>query len=147
MLTRGSVDTLRKQAERLLSHQISLIEVLSKVENLIVSGRDDREKQSFTSESALEDIEVLEDEIRKLEQLHLVVAVVGTMKAGKSTTINAIVGTEVLPARNRPMTAVPTLIRHKARTSRYACPVRATDHRRRLCCSPSRRHTCLRVVV
>ncbi|MGQ7789866.1 dynamin family protein [Shigella flexneri] len=31
------------------------------------------------------------------------------MKAGKSTTINAIVGTEVLPNRNRPMTALPTL--------------------------------------
>ncbi|EEW7915943.1 dGTPase, partial [Escherichia coli] len=39
-------------------------------------------------------------------------AVVGTMKAGKSTTINAIVGKEILPNRNRPMTSVPTLIRH-----------------------------------
>lgn len=39
-------------------------------------------------------------------------AVVGTMKAGKSTTINAIVGQEILPNRNRPMTSVPTLIRH-----------------------------------
>ena len=37
---------------------------------------------------------------------------VGTMKAGKSTTINAIVGQEILPNRNRPMTSVPTLIRH-----------------------------------
>ncbi|HDV3741635.1 TPA: dynamin family protein, partial [Escherichia coli] len=37
---------------------------------------------------------------------------VGTMKAGKSTTINAIVGKEILPNRNRPMTSVPTLIRH-----------------------------------
>lgn len=34
------------------------------------------------------------------------------MKAGKSTTINAIVGTQVLPERNDPMTALPTLIRH-----------------------------------
>lgn len=34
------------------------------------------------------------------------------MKAGKSTTINAIVGQEILPNRNRPMTSVPTLIRH-----------------------------------
>lgn len=42
----------------------------------------------------------------------MVLAIVGTMKAGKSTTINAIVGTEVLPNRNRPMTALPTLIRH-----------------------------------
>ncbi|MBC0996636.1 dynamin family protein [Escherichia coli] len=42
----------------------------------------------------------------------MVLAVVGTMKAGKSTTINAIVGKEILPNRNRPMTSVPTLIRH-----------------------------------
>ena len=34
------------------------------------------------------------------------------MKAGKSTTINAIVGKEVLPNRNTPMTAIPTLIKH-----------------------------------
>ena len=40
------------------------------------------------------------------------IAVIGTMKAGKSTTINAIVGNEVLPNRNRPMTTLPTLIRH-----------------------------------
>ncbi|WP_186142510.1 dynamin family protein, partial [Burkholderia gladioli] len=45
-------------------------------------------------------------------RLEMVLAIVGTMKAGKSTTINAIVGTEVLPNRNRPMTALPTLIRH-----------------------------------
>ncbi|MBS9782475.1 MAG: dynamin family protein [Arcobacter sp.] len=41
-------------------------------------------------------------------------AVVGTMKAGKSTTINAIVGREILPNRNRPMTALPTLICHNS---------------------------------
>ena len=34
------------------------------------------------------------------------------MKAGKSTTINAIVGREIMPNRNRPMTTLPTLIRH-----------------------------------
>mgnify|MGYP000970717186 CR=1 FL=1 len=43
----------------------------------------------------------------------MVLAVVGTMKAGKSTTINAIVGREILPNRNRPMTALPTLIEHR----------------------------------
>ena len=42
----------------------------------------------------------------------MVLAVVGTMKAGKSTTINAIVGREILPNRNLPMTALPTLIEH-----------------------------------
>lgn len=56
--------------------------------------------------------ETLQNELRKITQQEMVLAIVGTMKAGKSTTINAIVGTEVLPNRNRPMTALPTLIRH-----------------------------------
>ncbi|HCJ7372493.1 TPA: clamp-binding protein CrfC [Enterobacter hormaechei subsp. xiangfangensis] len=55
---------------------------------------------------------LLNNELRKITRLEMVLAIVGTMKAGKSTTINAIVGTEVLPNRNRPMTALPTLIRH-----------------------------------
>ena len=56
----------------------------------------------------------LNNEITKTQNLELVVAVVGTMKAGKSTTINAIVGTEVLPNRSEAMTTLPTAIRHKA---------------------------------
>ena len=55
---------------------------------------------------------MLQNELRKITQQEMVLAIVGTVKAGKSTTINAIVGTEVLPNRNRPMTALPTLIRH-----------------------------------
>jgi len=55
---------------------------------------------------------ILNNELSKITRLEMVLAIVGTMKAGKSTTINAIVGTEVLPNRNRPMTALPTLIRH-----------------------------------
>ncbi|MBE8181862.1 dynamin family protein, partial [Leptospira borgpetersenii serovar Ballum] len=45
--------------------------------------------------------EMLQAELRKTTQQEMVVAIVGTMKAGKSTTINAIVGKEVLPNRNR----------------------------------------------
>ncbi|MBE8366043.1 dynamin family protein, partial [Leptospira borgpetersenii serovar Balcanica] len=44
--------------------------------------------------------EMLQAELRKTTQQEMVVAIVGTMKAGKSTTINAIVGKEVLPNRN-----------------------------------------------
>ncbi len=58
------------------------------------------------------EIAVLRGEEFKLSNLEMVLAVVGTMKAGKSTTINAIVGSEILPNRNAPMTAIPTLIRH-----------------------------------
>lgn len=42
----------------------------------------------------------------------MVLAVIGTMKAGKSTTINAIVGMEILPNRETAMTTLPTLIRN-----------------------------------
>jgi Dynamin family len=57
-------------------------------------------------------LSILENERQKAQRLEMVVAVVGTMKSGKSTTINAIVGTPVLPSRNTAMTTFPTLIRH-----------------------------------
>ena len=60
----------------------------------------------------LKHIEVIRGEADKLDRREVVLPVVGTMKSGKSTTINAIVGAEVLPTRNRPMTTLPTLIRH-----------------------------------
>ncbi|EJJ5507954.1 dynamin family protein, partial [Escherichia coli] len=66
----------------------------------------------FDKQKALKKIEELEGEQIKNARREMVLAVVGTMKAGKSTTINAIVGQEILPNRNRPMTSVPTLIRH-----------------------------------
>jgi GTPase Era involved in 16S rRNA processing len=52
-------------------------------------------------------------ENQKVSHLEMVVGVVGTMKAGKSTTINALVGGEILPNRNQPMTTLPTLLRHR----------------------------------
>lgn len=66
----------------------------------------------FSSRGVDAQLSMLNNELRKITRLEMVLAIVGTMKAGKSTTINAIVGTEVLPNRNRPMTALPTMIRH-----------------------------------
>ncbi|MBS0849862.1 dynamin family protein [Citrobacter sp. JGM124] len=66
----------------------------------------------FSPEGIDIQMDMLKNELRKVTQHEMVLAIVGTMKAGKSTTINAIIGTEVLPNRNRPMTALPTLIRH-----------------------------------
>ena len=71
-----------------------------------------KEEKTFDTASTPKLIEILEGEQYKLQNLDMVLAIVGTMKAGKSTTINAIVGTEILPNRNAPMTAIPTLIRH-----------------------------------
>lgn len=73
---------------------------------------DNAEKGILTLKKSQNYKEILNNEIAKLQNFDVVLAVVGTMKAGKSTTINAIVGREILPNRNRPMTALPTLICH-----------------------------------
>lgn len=106
-----NIELLREEAQRLLQVEI---ELLGKMQNEpeVVSEARKGEQQTFDRTSIPKHIEVLQGELAKLEGLEMVLAVVGTMKAGKSTAINAIVGTEVLPNRNRPMTALPTLIRH-----------------------------------
>ncbi|WP_227560825.1 dynamin family protein [Acinetobacter bereziniae] len=73
---------------------------------------DEANHAPIDTESVKKEIATLRGEGLKLTELEMVLAVVGTMKAGKSTTINAIVGTEILPNRNAPMTAIPTLIKH-----------------------------------
>jgi GTPase SAR1 family protein len=106
-----NIELLRDEAQRLLRVEIDLLTQMKNEPGVVTEGHAG-EHQTFTSDSIAKDIEVLKGELAKLENLEMVLAVVGTMKAGKSTTINAIVGTEVLPNRNRPMTALPTLIRH-----------------------------------
>jgi len=56
---------------------------------------------------------ILSNEKQKVADMEMVIAVVGTMKAGKSTIINAMVGQEILPNCELPMTALPTLVTHK----------------------------------
>lgn len=106
-----NIETLREEAQRLLMVEIALLEKMQEETGVVADARPG-ELQTFDKVSIPKHIEVLKGELAKLEGLEMVLAVVGTMKAGKSTTINAIVGTEVLPNRNRPMTALPTLIRH-----------------------------------
>jgi GTPase SAR1 family protein len=108
-----NIETLRSEAQRLIDMEIDLLNKLMAEPCVISAARKD-EVQSFDQNTTLKHIEVLKGEKTKLNELEMVLAVVGTMKAGKSTSINAIVGTEVLPNRNRPMTALPTLIRHTA---------------------------------
>jgi replication fork clamp-binding protein CrfC len=80
--------------------------------NFLVESKQNNNEQLFNKSKALKRIEELQGERTKIIRKEMVLAVVGTMKAGKSTTINAIVGKEILPNRNRPMTSIPTLIRH-----------------------------------
>lgn len=105
-----NIKTLQDEATRLIDLEIDLLQRM--LDEGIIANATKGESQTFDTESAYKCMEMLLGEKTKLENLEMVLAVVGTMKAGKSTTINAIVGTEVLPNRNRPMTAIPTLIRH-----------------------------------
>lgn len=106
-----NIELLRKESCRLLNLQIELIRKMTRT-NKLLNHADERQKQSMNLERANRDIAIMEGELKKLHELDMVLAVIGTVKSGKSTTNNAIVGLEVLPNRNRPMTALPTIIRH-----------------------------------
>jgi replication fork clamp-binding protein CrfC len=114
-----NIETLRIEAQRLIAMEINLLNKMMDKPGVISIAKKD-EIQSLDHDTTVKHIKVLKGEQVKLNDLEMVLAVVGTMKAGKSTSINAIVGTEVLPSRNRPMTALPTLIRH---TSGQIIPV------------------------
>ncbi len=107
----NNMKLLLAEARRLLSQEVGLLRDMADAENVVGNRQADAD-ETFIQEGIQDDIEGLQAEITKIDRRELVIAVVGTMKAGKSTVINAIVGTEVLPTRNRPMTALPTLIRH-----------------------------------
>ena len=102
------------EALKIIIETEKLIENLIKIEkNLESKNMDDKKTLSY--KNLIANQEMLENEEKKLNNLEYVVAVVGTMKAGKSMTINAIVGQEILPSREFPMTTLPTLITHKAK--------------------------------
>ncbi|WP_051168137.1 dynamin family protein [Marinospirillum minutulum] len=107
-----NIDTLRMEAKRQLAQLKSLLEKAQQKGLVDEPAADDHNRATFDTQSIAKVLEVLDGESYKLDHLDMVLAVVGTMKAGKSTSINAIVGAEVLPNRNRPMTTLPTLIRH-----------------------------------
>ncbi|TJP66007.1 dynamin family protein [Escherichia coli] len=106
-----NIALLCDEADRLLQLNINLLRQMVDEPDVLLDGKN-KNGQLFDKQKALKRIEELEGEQIKTARREMVLAVVGTMKAGKSTTINAIVGQEILPNRNRPMTSVPTLIRH-----------------------------------
>ncbi|WP_312952032.1 clamp-binding protein CrfC [Superficieibacter sp.] len=107
---------LSQEAERLLQlaqhHLAAMKSSLPQVLESEPTNNGSQSRHHFSAQDVEAQHATLNSELRKITRLEMVLAIVGTMKAGKSTTINAIVGTEVLPNRNRPMTALPTLIRH-----------------------------------
>ncbi|CAK0746678.1 putative Dynamin-type G domain-containing protein [uncultured Gammaproteobacteria bacterium] len=109
----SSIRSARDEVLGLLRRQRDLLVRIEAAPVLLKQGRVDGVARTLDVETARAWRGNLDHECTMVERLEMVLAVVGTMKAGKSTTINAIVGTEVLPNRNQPMTTLPTLIRHR----------------------------------
>ena len=107
-----TIKTLREEAKRQVQLMKNLLKEADEKGLVEAPALDEKNRATFDTASLPKVFEILDGESYKLDHLEMVLAVVGTMKAGKSTSINAIVGAEVLPNRNRPMTALPTLIRH-----------------------------------
>jgi GTPase Era involved in 16S rRNA processing len=116
MLTtkKSVIDSTRDEIVRLMQLQNENLAELIRSPELFDGADKQTGQQSIDVAKARIFSDDLNNEITKAQDLELVVAVVGTMKAGKSTTINAIVGTEVLPNRSEAMTTLPTAIRHTA---------------------------------
>ncbi|SFV55684.1 DNA double-strand break repair Rad50 ATPase [hydrothermal vent metagenome] len=102
--------------------QIETVKIITETEKTIeclienekkIKDEDRNKEKTLSYKNLIEHLKILKNEKQKLDNLEYVVAVVGTMKAGKSMTINAIVGQEILPSREFPMTTLPTLITHK----------------------------------
>ncbi|NGR06501.1 hypothetical protein G5B41_02910 [bacterium SGD-2] len=107
-----SIDNLREEALRQLTLMTRLLNAAQSQGLVEAPAAQGASRATLDTDSIAATFDILADERSKLDNLEMVLAVVGPMKAGKSTTINAIVGAEVLPNRNRAMTALPTLIRH-----------------------------------
>jgi len=107
-----NIEKVQIETVKIITETEKIIESLIEIEKKIKPvDRDEVKTLSYTH--LTEHQEMLKNEKQKLDNLEYVVAVVGTMKAGKSMTINAIVGQEILPSIEFPMTTLPTLITHK----------------------------------
>lgn len=108
----NTLEILTQETTRLLNVQAETLTEALNIEHFLTKAEDATTK-TIGAKEVKDWISHLENERQKLDKLEMVLAVIGTMKAGKSTTINAIVGMEILPNRETAMTTLPTLIRNK----------------------------------
>ena len=107
------LDATRSKVLRLIDEQIGEIFLPLLSASDLLKSKNANDKRRNLSSGAIDQWEqILHSERYKVDRLEASFVVIGTMKAGKSTTINTIVGAEVLPNRNHPMTTLPTVIRH-----------------------------------
>ncbi|CAM4983688.1 unnamed protein product [Rotaria socialis] len=90
------------------------LHALRLVENNLSGTFEQLNVKSLHSSSTLNELtqypNLFRDEIKSVEKLELRMAIIGTMKAGKSTILNGIMGYDLLPSRNTAMTTLPTEI-------------------------------------
>lgn len=102
---------LKEEIRTLIDKQKALMAKLKNDET--IWKYDDSQTNTLNQAELETQIAALSNDSAKVQALETTIAVIGTMKAGKSTTINALIGEEILPHRLTAMTTLPTLIRHK----------------------------------
>ena len=107
-----NIKAMKREVLRLLDYTVDVLKAITDTPDLLRES-DPEQRRQLDTQKAAKWQGILKDEIKKVKNLEAVFAVVGTVKAGKSTVINAIVGAEILPNRPEPMTTYPTLVRHK----------------------------------
>jgi len=99
-------EVLRPNVQDLQQDVIDLLEQISSLMN--------RASTALSSDASGKKYAEFEQQVRqeveKVKNLELRMAIVAPMKAGKSTITNAIIGQEILPSRNAAMTTLPTEI-------------------------------------
>ncbi|HBN7556602.1 TPA: dynamin family protein [Escherichia coli] len=108
-----NIALLCDEADRLLQLNINLLRQMVEEPDVLSDSKNEN-RLLFDKQKALKRIEELEGEQIKTARREMVLAVVGTMKAGKSTTINAIVGQEILPTRSQLINSIDILRARRA---------------------------------
>lgn len=99
-------EVLKPNVQDLQQDVIDLLEQISSLMN-----RASTALSSDTSGKKYAEFEQqVRQEVEKVKNLELRMAIVAPMKAGKSTITNAIIGQDILPSRNSAMTTLPTEI-------------------------------------
>jgi hypothetical protein len=99
-------EVLKPNVQDLQQDVIDLLEQISSLMN-----RSSTALSSDTSGKKYAEFEQqVRQEVEKVKNLELRMAIVAPMKAGKSTITNAIIGQDILPSRNSAMTTLPTEI-------------------------------------
>lgn len=97
-------ETLKPNVQDLQKDVIDLLDKISslmhRASTALKSDSTDNKYEKFQQE--------VTQEVDKVKNLKLRMAIVAPMKAGKSTIINAIIGQNILPSRNAAMTTLPT---------------------------------------